>query len=379
MKKLFRYASLLAAAVMLLASCGGTGSTGGNNEDNKIPDEPVNGELTLEVDKLIITSDGKDAAVLTPLFNGKAVTEGVVFYDGNNKTVDLPGGRFVIEADGTYSFWAKYKTFTSNTVSVTAVPTAVPATPADPKPASTSFVKRVLLTKITGAGCVACPAVTLALHNILDEHELAPYVVKAEAHTFESGYDPAQLTGFYSVSSWPTVIVDWAQFFVPTQGLSTQGTIEKMIEEQYAEPAKAGIALSSKLDANSIVLKVCVKAAVDGNFSVGAWLLEDGIEGTQAGAPAGEGNEFYHKFDDCIRIADSKRGAGVFSGKKLGSLKAGETAEMMFLWTNALKENWKKENLELCVFVSSEEGNMTTVTNVIKAPVNGEVKYEYAK
>lgn len=44
-----------------------------------------------------------------------------------------------------------------------------------------------------------------------------------------------------------------------------------------------------------------------------------------------------------------------------------------------MKENWKKENLELCVFVSSEEGNMTTVTNVIKAPVNGEVKYEYAK
>lgn len=367
---------------MLLASCEGTGTTGTDPED-KLPDEPVDldGTLTLEVDKLIITSDGEDAAVLTPKFNGKALTEGVTFYDGKNKVVELPGGRFTTQENGTFSFWAKYKTFNSNTVNVTSVPTAVPTTPEDPKPASTSFLKRVLLTKITGAGCVACPAVTLALHNILDEHELAPYVVKAEAHTFESGYDPAQLSNFYGVNSWPTVIVDWAQYFVPTQGVSTQGTIEEMIEEQYEEPAMAGIATHAKHEGNSIVLKVCVKAAVDGNFCVGAWLLEDGIDGTQSGAPdkALEENKFYHVFDDCIRIADSKRGAGVFSGKRLGSIKAGETAEMLFVWTDALKEHWVTDNLELCVFVSAEDGNQTTVTNVIKAPIDGVVKYEYAE
>lgn len=377
MKKLFRYASLLSAAVMLLVSCGGTGSTDGTDPDDKLPEEPVDGELTLEVDKQIITSNGTDAAVLTPLFNGKAVTEGVTFYDGvSNKVVQLDGGRFVTEDNGTYSFWAKYKTFTSNTVTITSVPTEVPATPDDPQPSSTSFVKRVLLTKITGAGCIACPAVTSALHNILDEHELAPYVVKAEAHTFSSGYDPAQLSGFYTVNSWPTVIVDWAQYFVPTSGVSTQGAIEDMIEDCYAEPAKAGLSLNAKHTGKSIVTKVCVKAAEDGNYCVGAWLLEDGIEAQQSVPEGGTVNEI---FDDCIRYADSKRGASNFAGKKLGAIKAGETAEMMFIWNDVLKDNWNVENLELCVFVSVEDGNMTTVTNAIKAPISGEVKYEYAK
>lgn len=367
---------------MLLASCGGTGSTDGTDPDDKLPVEPVNGELTLEVDKQIITSNGTDAAVLTPLFNGKAVTEGVTFYDGvSNKVVQLDGGRFVTEENGTFSFWAKYQTFTSNTVTITSVPTEVPATPEDPQPSSTSFAKRVLLTKITGAGCVACPSVTLALHNILDEHELAPYVVKAEAHTYQGGYDPAQLSGFYSVNSWPTVIVDWAQYFVPTQGVATQSAIEAMIEERYAEPALAGLSLNAKHTGNSIVTKVCVKAAEDGEYCVGAWLLEDGIEGTQSGAPSKqeEGNEFYHIFDDCIRYADSKRGASNFAGKKLGTIKAGETAEMMFIWNDVLKDSWNADNLELCVFVSVVDGNMSTVTNAIKAPISGEVKYEYAK
>lgn len=367
---------------MLFAACGESGSAGagGNESGGTLPEEPVNGELVLEVDKQIITSNGTDAAVLTLRLNGKAVTEGVTFYDeATDKPIDIPGGRFVTEEDGIYSFWAKYQTFISNTVSVTAVPTEVPSTPSDPDPASTSFVKRVLLTKVTGAGCQACPGVTLALHNILDEHELAPYVVKAEAHTFNRGYDPAQLNSFYSVSDWPTVIVDWAQYFVPSAGMSTQATIERMIEEQYAMDAKAGISVNSRFADNSILLKVSVKAAVEGNFSVGAWLLEDGIEGIQTGAPSGEGNEFYHVFDDCIRIADSKRGAGVFSGKKLGTIKAGETAEMLFIWTDKIKENWVVDNLELCVFASIEEGNMYTVTNAIKAPIDGEVKYEYVK
>lgn len=381
MKKLFKYASLLSAAVMLLASCGTPASDSNNdgNTDTPLPDLPLEGELILKVDKQIITSNGTDASVLTAMFNDVNVTDEVVFYDGKNKVVSLDGARFVTETDGTYSFWAKYKTFTSNTVTITAVPTAVPSTPSDPKPSSTSFAKRVLLTKITGAGCVACPNVTLAIHNILDSHELAPYVVKTEAHTFTEGYDPAQLSGFYSVSTWPTVIVDWAQYFVQASGVSTQLTIEKMIEEQYALPAKAGIAVSSIHSGSSIIIKACVKAAVDGNYSVGAWLLEDGIQGSQSGAPSGEGNEFYHMFDDCIRIADSKRGAGVFSGKKLGTVKAGETSEMIFIWTDALKSSWNVENLKLCVFVSAEEGNMSTVTNVVTAPINGEVKYEYAK
>lgn len=377
MRNNFRFASLLLAAVMLFASCDET-----KPEITDEPDEPSikDGELVLVTDKQIITSDGKDAATLTASIGDEVLTEGVTLYDGNDEIIELADFKFTTTEVGTYTFWAKYGASISNNVTITSVPTAVPETPADPDPENTSFVRRVLLTKITGAGCVACPNVTQALHHILENHELAPYVVKAEAHTFTNGYDPAQLTGFYSVNSWPTVIVDWAMYFVPTSGVVTQTAIEGMIEDRYnASEAKAGISVNSVCADGAITLKACVKAAEDGKYCVGAWLLEDNIKGTQSGAPTGEGNEFYHEFDDCIRIADSKRAAGAFSGLQLGEIKAGNTAEKMFMWT--LKDKWKVENLKLCIFVSTYDDELKNyvVNNVITAPVNGEVKYEYVK
>ena len=57
----------------------------------------------------------------------------------------------------------------------------------------------------------------------------------------------------------------------------------------------------------------------------------------------------------------------------------GKTAEKMFTWT--LKDNWKVENLKLCIFVSvpNEDGRSYNVNNVITAPINGITQYEYAK
>lgn len=387
MKNVFRFASLLSAAVMLFASCGGTNTTGGETPDE--PDVPVTGgTLTLEVDNQIIQA-GVDQAKLTVKFNDEPVTEEVIIFDGNNKPIDL-GSDFIFtsETEGEYSFWANYKTFNSNTVSVTVVGTPVPETPEDPQPSNTSFVRRVLLTKVTGAGCVACPNVTAALHYFFhgnDEatpatapHELAPYVVKAEAHTYEGGYDPAQLTGFYSVSSWPTVIVDWAQYFVPSSGIIIQSAIEEMVEDRYeAEVAKAGISVNSICENGSVTLKVCVKAAETAQYRVGAWLLEDNIQGQQSGVTSDPKNAWYHEFDDCIRIADSKVSAGIFSGHKLGLIEAGKTAEKMFTWK--IKDNWVEENLKLCIFVSAPDpsGRSYWVNNVITAPVSGVTQFEY--
>ena len=396
MKAIFKFASLLSAAVMLFASCEGTAPVGPdvpgneNNNNSNNNNDLTKGELVLSVDKQIIQA-GVDQAVLTVKFNDQELKDSVMFFDGNNKPIELgPDFIFSTETIGEYSFWANYKTFNSNKVTVTVVDTKVPDTPADPQPENTSFVRRVLLTKITGAGCVACPNVTAALHyfyygnkdakpNPTKPHELADLVLKAEAHTFESGYDPAQLSGFYSVSSWPTVIVDWAEYFVPSQSVSTLSAIEEMVEGRYeAEKAKVGIAVNSICENNSVTLKVCVKAAVDGQYRVGAWLLEDNIQGQQAGVSGGSENAWYHEFDDCIRIADSKLSAGDFAGHKLGFIESGKSAEKMFTWK--LKDSWVKENLELCIFVSAadETGRYYRVNNVIKAPVSGVTAYEYA-
>ena len=374
MKKIFRYASLLSAAVMLFASCGEKPI---NDDDPPVgPEIPEDSELILEVDKLIIRANGEDAATLKVTFNGKELTEGVTIFDGNNDVVDLgPSFKFTTAEAGEYTFWANYKTFNSNVVSVTSVLTDVPETPADPNPESTSFVRRVLITKFTGQECQYCPNATAALHKFFDEHELAANTIKAEAHTFTSN-DPAYFAGsFYAVDSYPSVIVDWATL---TSNVSYDNLVSIVSERYEAEEAKAGIAVNSKYADGAITLKVCVKAAETGQYRVGAWLLEDNIQGQQKGAPAGEENSWYHEYDDCIRIADSKQGA-MYTGVKLGVIDEGKTAEKMFTWT--LKDNWKVENLKLCIFVSVPDaaGRSYYVNNVITAPIDGIRQFEYAE
>ena len=168
----------------------------------------------------------------------------------------------------------------------------------------------------------------------------------------------------------------------------TYSTVTSLVEERYeAEDAKAGISVNSKFVDGNLVFKVCVKAAESGQYRVGAWLLEDNIKGYQKGAPAGEENSWYHEFDDCIRIADSKSGTS-YAGIKLGAIEAGKTVEKMFVWNfNDLDsryyhpDGWKVENLKLCVFVSvpDEKGYSYVVNNVITAPINGVTPFEYAE
>ncbi len=374
---MFRFASLLSAAVMLFASCEGPVDTPDTPDTPGTPDTPVTeGKLTLDVDKLIIQSNGVDASTFVVKFNDQTITEDVVIFDGNNKPMDLGSTfKFTTTEAGEFTFYANYKTFISNTVTVTAVTTEVPETPADPQPSNTSFVRRVLLTKFTGEQCPACPNATAAIHKFYDEHELAPYVVKAEAHTF-SADDPAYFgDSFYGVNYYPTACVDWA---VLTTDVNYNNVCSLVADRIEAEEAKAGISVNSKYADGAITLKVCVKAAETNQYRVGAWLLEDNIKGQQKGAPAGEENAWYHDFDDCIRIADSKSGTS-YAGVKLGAIEAGKTAEKMFVWT--LKDGWKAENLKLCIFVSvpDESGRSYTVNNVINAPINGETPFEYAK
>lgn len=174
MKKFFKYASLLFAAAMLATACEGTGldeDNGGNtgngeNTGNGGNTEKVEGTLTIEVDKQIIQSDGKDAAVLSVLLDGKAVTSDVIFHNANAKdaVVEIPDFKFTATAPGDFVIWAEYKSlFTEGEVKIKAVDCEVPETPADPDPENLSFVRKVLLLQFTGQECGNCPLMKAGL------------------------------------------------------------------------------------------------------------------------------------------------------------------------------------------------------------------------
>ena len=133
-------------------------------------------------------------------------------------------------------------------------------------------------------------------------------------------------------------------------------------------------------DSDGIIARVQVKSSETAEYSVGAWLLEDNIFGTQ---------DYYSKYvtlfpdydydthNNCVRVADSKSG-DAFSGYELGEIKAGQTAEKTFLLK--LKSTWKLENMHLVVFVCKKgsDGNYT-INNVIDCPIDSPTPYEYSK
>lgn len=382
MNSILKYASLLMAAVMLISCLGqtGDGPDGGTNTQ----------ALLLSSDKNLIQA-GEDVAVLTLTLDGTPVTEGVVFFDGNNNVLDIADFKFSTETPGEYSLWAAYGTMNSNTISITVVSTAIPETPADPSPESTDFKSRVLVAQFTGTGCPNCPAMMNRLHPILEDETKSDDVVWVACHSYNND-DPAYLpTGRFSDhfgGGFPSLNLDFAMK-VLNYASYTSDTVWGFISEQNQskKDVASGIAVNAKLVDGQVVAKVTVKAAATAEYRVGALLLEDGIKKTQSSATA----EWMNTHDACIRYVDA--GAQAY-GYKLGTVEKGKTVDYLFVWN--LGSIWEKatiesqawdpfveENLRMAVYVvTTKQDNgqsLTYVNNAVYANFNEETPFEYAK
>ena len=378
MKNMFKIASLLSAAVMLF-SCGGENGdpTGGTGVGA--------GDIMIVSDKDVIQSDGKDAATLKVVVDGKDVTADAVFYDANNDVINLPGGQFTANKNGEYKFWATYgtmSTFNKNysdngLFTIKAISVPVPEAVADSQPSKTSFEHRAFLIQYTATGCGYCPYVIKLLHSLKDEGVIPSKAVLASVHSGPfAGTDPAKING-PEVANYP-----FLEFDLTRRGLNAENTltdVKSMINQSIAGDAKAGIAVNSKLyeEDGKIVMRVSVKAAADGIFSVGAWLLEDNIYGQQSDYDkVGDASFNYH--DNCVRITDSKY-AGEYFGYPLGTLKAGQTVNKTFVMD--LKSKWEVENLHAAVFVSygTQRGSAVSyaVCNAIDCPIDEPTPFDY--
>lgn len=404
MKSIFKYASLLMAAVMLF-SCQGTidpSQDGPGDGPDPVDPTPTPENLTLKLmsDRNLLQAN-VDVATLTVTLGDEAITEDVTIYDGDFKVVDLKDFKFVAPAAGDYVFWASYGTYNSEEISIRAIDVPIPETPADSKPESTSFKARVLMTEFTTTGCAYCPNMKILLHNALEDASVADKVVLTACHSglINGKADPAfvktTLDDFCNVSGFPNVNFDMYYSF----GNYNVGTSEMrgIIDDMYSakEDVAAGIAVNSSVDGEKLLFKVTLKAAADGEYRVGAFLLEDGIYGVQSG---GSAQDWMNTHDGVIRYIDSRYGKDQYFGHSVGKVEKGRTADYVFDWDldviwseGALKgeqygnyywDEFVMDNLHLVVFVSTlgtdDKGNQFYyVNNVIDCPVNGMTPYEY--
>ena len=374
MRNIFKIASLLAAAVMLFA-CDGLGDT---NVDES------GAALVLTADKDVIQADGKDAVTFKVMLGDKDVTAEAEIYDEDDALAVLTDGKFTATEVGEYKFYANYGTLTTYSKSsddngyyiVKAINVAVPAVAADDQPENTNFVHRTFLTQYTGTGCGYCPYMIKILKELMSTDYIPEKAVLAAVHSYGSG-DPAYINA-PRVSNYPYLTLDLVQGYSHSQGAES---LKTLVDEYSAGSAKAGISVNPVYykNENLLVVKVAVKAAEEGLFNVGAWLLEDGIVGQQSDYD-NVGDDSYDIHENCVRIADSKY-SGTWFGHPLGTLSKGGVAEKTFVMN--LKSKWKVENLHLAVFVSHGVANGSrleyTVCNAVDVPIGAETRFEYAK
>lgn len=371
---IFSAISLLA----LMSACTPTPVPGGDDKNDQTEggSKPL-GELTLTVDEPVIRADGQSVATFTVMVGETVVTEGVQFYDGNDKPVELPDMKFTTTTAGTYSFWVSYKTKFSEKVEIMAMSAMVPVIPTDPQPSSTDFHRRSLLIQFTGTGCGYCPLMVNTIRRLASDTSYADKFVHTACHTYndtDPAYIQTNLTGAMGVGAYPSCIfnLDKTTLF---QTNTSDAAIKDYLDKKYDEGARVGVAGACVTDGSQLVLRAGIKAGKAGSYRLAAWVLEDGIVGKQTVYQAKD--EFGMGFDvhdNCIRAIYGQNASKDFTGQTF-NLEAGETGDMFVIFD--MPSYWVQENLHVVVFASAQDGTTYTVDNCIDIPVNSSAAFSY--
>jgi hypothetical protein len=325
----------------------------------------------------VLVANNNSVEINTPIeftvtaADGTDLTAEAVIYDKSHDyvVVDNP---FTPTFDGDFEFYAVIGSIITNTVKVSVVPT-IPALPEDAQPENTAFNHRILLVDHTGNTCGYCPQMMKALETVSKTGDYHSKYYEAMAHTYSNG-DPAfsgaasVVSNHHGVSSYPTLTYN---FYHSTQSSYNDAHIMGQIDALWkAEGADAGIAAAASLASTSVIVNAEVKAAVDGEYRITAWLLEDGIYAKQTNAT----EEWMNTHNNAIR---QRVTSDDITGVDLGTISTGETKSTA-LTLKIVGNKWNRDNLKVMVIVSAKnEKGKFEVANVAICPMNDVVTYDY--
>ncbi len=354
-----KFLAFIAAAATLAVGCGVDGydvkkPTGGATLKADVQSVEVNNPITFTV----TAEDGTD------------ITAEATIFDKTHNFAEV-SNPFTPTEDGKYEFYAVAGNAITETIEVVVLP-SIPALPADTNEASTEFKHRILLVDHTGNTCGYCPKMMLALKEVSETGDYHSKYYEAMSHSYASS-DPATsasanaISSYYGVTSYPTLTYNFAY---STSSSYNAEHIKNQIDAQWKESADAGIAASASLATSSVVVNAEVKAAVENEYRITAWLLEDGIVANQTNGT----EEWMNTHNNAIRQAVK---TNPISGMELGTIKAGEKASLA-MSLEITSSKWVRDNLKVMVIASAKNANgKFEVVNVAICPVDGNITYDY--
>ena len=355
-----KFLAFIVAAATLAVGCGG------DNPENV--DKPKGG-ATLKADVQSVEVNNPITFTVTAE-DGTDITAEATIFDKTHNFAEV-SNPFTPTEDGKYEFYAVAGNAITETIEVVVLP-SIPALPADTNEASTEFKHRILLVDHTGNTCGYCPKMMLALKEVSETGDYHSKYYEAMSHSYASS-DPATsasanaISSYFGVTSYPTLTYNFAY---STSSSYNAEHIKSQIDAQWKESADAGIAASASLATSSVVVNAEVKAAVENEYRITAWLLEDGIVANQTNGT----EEWMNTHNNAIRQAVK---TNPISGMELGTIKAGEKASLA-MSLEITSSKWVRDNLKVMVIASAKNANgKFEVVNVAICPVDGSVTYDY--
>lgn len=355
--KFTKFFALIAASAAMFVGC----ETTSNGPE-------ATGDITLSAQTVVEVNTPINFVVTDS--NGVDVTANAVIYDKTHDFTQVENP-FTPTSDGDYTFYAVVGDAISKDFKVTVTPT-VPALPEDTDPSNTSFTHRILMVDHTGTHCGYCPMMMKALKEVAETGDYHSKYYEAIAHSYNTS-DPAytaaaaSITSYYGISGYPTLTYNFAHSVSSSYNAEH---IKAQIDALWKEAADAGIAASTSMAAKSVVVNAEVKAAVSGEYSITAWLLEDGIEAQQTNAT----ESWMNIHNNAVRQAAT---TSPLTGYELGTIEAGKTTEQI-LNLNITRDTWNRDNMKVMVILSKKnDKGKYDVANVTICGINDSVAYNY--
>ncbi|MEG2365831.1 MAG: Omp28-related outer membrane protein [Alistipes sp.] len=367
---------LMFCAVSTLVSCG--------SDDPEVT-PGVDGKLTLTASVNAISSDGVDHCQFIVKLDGVTLTDGVQIYEVG-KPAPLTSTQFSSTKEGVYKFFAAYKTAVSEQIAINVLP-IIAELPVDPQPTNTSFRRRLMGLQMTGSTCPACPAMIAGIRKYNENKADAEKVLFTEVHGYmEDGVMYSTLNVYiaqaYGTGLFPALGFNMHKVFTQHGGgnpSTTAANILKTVDSELKTDAYAGIAAAVSQKGEKIVVNVAVKVNVEGNYRVGAWLLEDNIQAPQAnGNPNLTAEDNFSIHHNVVRAVDGRQTDQIFTGNLLGRVAAGATVNHVLQF--AVNKHWNLANCKVIIFVTAAEpsdASLFYVTNAALCNLNATTAFDY--
>lgn len=355
---------LLMMTAFMIVSCAGSHDP----DDNGMNE--VTAPFTLSVDKSVIESDGKDAAVFTITdAKGHVLTDEQYIRNTSFHIVETGEWRtdigsgdapnvFTSISDGTFTIQAMYEgEYCENEVKVTS----------RNRSAYELFHKNVLIYRFTATWCQFCPSMTVALGKIdeyCDDHSIVMEFHGNDQYTFSAISDYAN--EIYATKGFPYCVYSQAA----ESGKRTVNDIQRTIKSVLSDyPARTGIKASSSVQNGTLIVNATVKASVAGEYDLAMAVVRDDCKPS---APADGSVVYEDEYDDVIveitsnfrNMSSEKFSLGKNEEKALSKEKSGFTAPQ------------DKCSIILFTLMKNSQGN-TIVDNAVSIPVGETVEYRY--